>query len=237
MWGFASYKENPADFILANFSDYTVVVPEYPYHNGFNDADIELGSLKSISDYLIPLLNYEGFVDFYAIGFSLGGLVLSDLAKSLTENTSLKMRINKMVIWASPVLGDAGITDVSRLVSDVYIKVPDEKLLPLQNTEALKTALSKRGIKPFHSIWVKKYLQIIKSSGFTSLPEFVPQLYVYDSADVLVSNKNAIYVSRLAETAKQGFVRLVQIRGGGHFGTKKGWDTAIQHIKAFLMET
>lgn len=234
LWGFASYKENPADLVLSHLSEYTVLLPEYPYHNGFDDVDIDLTSLKSISDYLLPLLNYEGFTDFDAVGFSLGGLVLLDLAKSLTESAHLHMTVKKMVIWASPVLGNEGITDVSRLLSDAYIKVSDEKLLPLHNGEVLKTALVRRGIKPFHPGWVKKYLQIIKSAGFSSLPEAIPQLYVYDPADILVSNKNAIYVSKLAETAKQGFVRLVQIKGGGHFGTKKGWETAIQYIKDFF---
>ena len=213
------------------------MLPEYPYHNGFDDVDIELVSIKSISDYLFPLLKHECFDDFYAIGFSLGGLVLLDLVKSLNENTCLKMGINKMIIWASPVLGDAGITDVSRLLSDAYIKVSDKKLLPLHTGEILRTALVRRGIKPFHPTWVKKYLQIIKSSGITRLPESVPQLYIYDPADMLVSNKNASYISRLAETAKAGLIKLVQIKGGGHFGTKGGWKTATQHIKAFLMET
>jgi len=236
LWGFASYNEYPADFILVNLSDYTVIVPEYPYHNGFNDVDIELVSIKSISDYLIPLLKHEGFDDFYAIGFSMGGLVLLDLAKGLYANTGLEMRVKKMVIWASPVLGDAGISDVSRLLSGAYMKVSDEKLLPLHNGEVLKTALVRRGIKPFHPTWVKKYLQIIKSSGISSLPDSILQLYVYDPADILVSNKNASYVSRLAETARQGLVSLVQIKGGGHFGTKGGWEIATQHIKDFLVE-
>lgn len=236
MWGFASYKENPVDFILSNLSDYTVIVPEYPYHNGFNDIDIELSSLKSISDYLIPLIKYQGFKDFYAIGFSLGGLVLLNLAQSLDKNNEAGLSIRKIIIWASPVLGDAGITDVSRLLSDAYIKVPDEKLLPIHRGEAIKSVLAMRGIKPFHPSWVKRYLQIIKSSGFTSLPESIPQLYIYDPGDILVSNKNAIYVSRLAETAKQGLVSLVQIKGGGHFGSKKGWEIATQHIKEFLLE-
>lgn len=38
LWGFASYKETVLGLVVKNFSDYTVLAPEYLYHNGFEDA-------------------------------------------------------------------------------------------------------------------------------------------------------------------------------------------------------
>ncbi len=273
MWGLASYKESPASFVWSNFSEFSVLLPDYPYHNGLGDVGMDLWSLRSVSEYLLPLLEYEGFKEFHGVGFSFGGLVLLDLANILNGRAGLVTNVNncqlsqaichnsllrepslcsgrihpppsggtftqgiikKMVIWASPILGDNGITNVYKLLSDVYLKIPDEKLLLLHDSEVVKTGLMRRGIKPPHPLWAKKYLQIVKSTGFVNLPDSIRQLYIYDPSDTIVSNKNAIYVSRLVEAMRVGLIEIAQIRGGGHFGTKKGRQMAIQLIKSFL---
>lgn len=234
MWGFASYAESLVSLVLSNFPDYSVLIPEYPYHNGFDDADVELSSIGSISDYLAPLLKREGFEDFYAIGFSFGGLVIGDLAKRYNFDGDRGIRVKKMVVWASPVLGEEGITDLFRLLSDIYLRVPSERLSVLHEGEAARAILAKRRIRPFQPDFVKKYIGIIKSHRFGGFPDGIPQLYIYDPLDILVSGKNAIYVRGAARGRKEAPVRLVQIGGGGHLGSRAGWKKAIGAIKSFL---
>lgn len=229
LWGISSYKESIYGTVTKNFSEYTVLVPEYPYHNGFEDTDLDVLTVRSVVDYLTPLLEFEHFTDFNVIGFSFGGLVLLEM---LTLNKS--SRIDKAVIWSSPILGDDGIADVTRLLSEVYLKTPESELDKVHQNKLVKKTLLGRGMKPFSPVQSKKYLKAIKSFRISSIGSDTKCLFIYDPADLLVPVKNAQY---LKEMFKSGNVDVIQVKGGGHFGTKEGRKKTIGLIKNFLSKT
>lgn len=228
LWGFASYKENATKLVDKNFPDYTVVIPEYPHHNNFEDACLDDITIPALADYFRVLLQHLDFTDFDAIGFSLGGLVLLELLKNHKDFST-----TKAVIWASPVLGYDGVSDLPIQLANVYTKLPVDTLEIVHQNKLLQKVLLTRGIKVFAPDQVKKYLAMFKSCRLADLEAKTHCLFVYDPADALVSIKNIHHVKK---KINHDNVELVEVRGGGHFGTKAGWDKVLIKIKEFLAE-
>lgn len=226
LWGFASFKENATKLVDQNFSNYTTLIPEYPYHNNFDDSGMEDISIEALSDYLKDLLRHEDFTDFDVLGFSLGGLMALEIAKNCRG-----FRIGKAIIWASPVLGFKGVTDLPSQLASIYTRSPKDRLQAVHINKLFQKALLTRGIKVFDPDQVKKYLIAFQSYRLATLEENLNYLFIYDPLDALVSIKNAQYIKKLVD---HGNVELVEMRGGGHFGTKTGWEKALAKIKDFL---
>lgn len=235
LWGLASIKESAAAFVSSFFPNGSFIVPEYPHHYGFEDTSFDVSSIRSLSNYLIPLLHNENFDDLYVIGFSMGGLIGVDLANLSEQKLNLGIKVKKLAVWASPILGYEGISDVPRSLLDLYLKVSDERLVSLHNLDILKMVLEKRKIKLFHPFWFKKYLKAVKNFTLSKFPESVLQIYLYDPADVVISSKNIDYLKKMA-THKAALIKTIQIKGSGHLGTKNGFVMAIKAIKEFFLK-
>ncbi len=226
LYGLMSYKENFVNLITRSFSGYTTLIPEYPYHNDFFDLDVNIASVTSIVEYLVPLIEEEILCDaFDVIGFSLGGLIALELANS----QKLGEKIRKTVVWASPIMGRRGLTSITRSSFDLYRGAGEEKVAKLGDTSAVRGLLLKRGIKPLLPAILKDYLKAVES--FSLSLGVRNTLFVYDPMDTAVSTNNAEY---LQECIKGEGIEVVEIRGGGHFGTKEGWKRTIERIEEFL---
>lgn len=225
LWGFSSFKENVTGLVTKNFADYKVLVPEYPFHNGFDDAGVDVTSMAALADYLKPLLREEGFKEFDALGFSLGGLVLMELLKDLPG-----AKIGKVVIWASPVLGFEGM-QLSKLLSQVYLRIPDNRIIGFQRNRLLQRVLLSKGIKLFHPTYFRKYLDLFKDYKLEHLGEGCAHLFIFDSRDMLIPIVNYKYIK---DTFNSPEVTVEEVTGGGHFGTRQGWAKSLEIIKKFL---
>lgn len=226
LWGFASYKESPLRLVQMNFSEYTVLIPDYPYHNNFEDACLDITSIMCIAGYLWPLLQHENFLHFSGIGFSLGGLVLMDLL-----NNYRSLQVDKAVIWSSPLLGYGGITEIPKQLASVYAKMPEERLEIIHQNKLIQHTLLTRGIKVFNPLYFKKYLTVFKSYKLVSLAKTSKYLFIYDPKDKFISHANIKYLLTGFDAKSYSLVKIV---GGGHFGTRAGWDKAVEEIKGFL---
>ena len=228
LYGLSSFKECTLRLVSGkSFSRYTVIVPEYPYHNNFADADVAVDSVKDVAEYILPILHEENIYELDAIGFSFGGLVLLEMLSKVDSGVAFK----DVVIWASPIVANEGLSDTIKPISDIYLKVSETHLERIHKSPLLCRTLLSKDVKPIPALWLKRYLNAIKTFRMPSLKASTNYLFIYDPADLLVSGRNLKY---LRESVRGDNVAVVEIKGGGHFGTKDGWTKALNRINKFL---
>jgi pimeloyl-ACP methyl ester carboxylesterase len=207
---------------------------DLPGHNnlpidGFNTMD-------DFAGYVVDFINTLNLKDFYIVGFSLGGLLASEIANL----DSVSNKIKGIVIWASPVLGiKKGVHKRARTAYSILKQFPDQLFSAICSWEYLEKARKVVGIRMNKveadltlKFPLKSRLQVYKiiekwnyKHNYT-----IPKLFVYGADDPIVNKENPLFISKCMDKT----CKTIVLPRAGHYGSRKAWDEALIHVNSFV---
>ncbi|EKD99610.1 MAG: 3-oxoadipate enol-lactonase [uncultured bacterium] len=226
--GLGASKEILAKVALDFAHKYRCIVMDLPGHNG-----IELYGfmdIKAIASYVKALILQLGIKSPHLIGFSMGGLVATELANDYPD-------IKSVTLWAVPVNSKSSLTIRTKALRWLVNHIPSVMYNKMYTVEYLEK-LSKFLKMPLYKNEAKAMSQL-RQKDFCKLMDILnkhcfnkrftcPNLLVYGTKDPLISK---VHIEKLSKQ----FIESVKIVDrGGHFGSHDGWNQSIAHIKEFI---
>jgi pimeloyl-ACP methyl ester carboxylesterase len=232
--GMAAGKEATWNMFHTLSDKYRCIHLDLPGHNQADLTNIE--SVSDIVNYISDFVHGMNLTKFYIMGFSLGGMIGSEIVNS----SNIKDQVEGLIVWASPILGvKKGVALKARAVYYVLKRSPDNLFSAVCKWPTLDKIRKLLGVN-LNQVEAQlaanftlknrvKINDIIEKWNYTH-NYGIPKLFIYGSNDPVVNGKNALFLSE----CKDKNCKTVVQHNAGHYGTRKAWNDALEHVREFV---